>query len=283
MRSSVKSTKSNSNTKKKKAKYLRKKSHQKKKVAVSLKKPEKKEQQKSLKKLSKQKGIRISGKPEEIDKLLINAITEQNILKVKNIIKSGKLDDPNKLLDDSKKTFLHLVIDLNNNNMVKILLTHPKINPNIVSNSYGSPLYMASMRGYIDIVNILLGYKGMYSINPNIGFYDYDESDNIIGNNTPLIIATENGRDDIVSTLLDNHADPNIADSLNNTPLHIAAEGADLVIVKKLITAGADPSKKNGDDEKPIDVAKMIGHLGVITYLQSKTIAIRRVYSSKKK
>ena len=276
------SIKSNRPKQQKKQRNTCEKNASKKKGKESLKKTAKKAKNKSLKKLPKQKKIRVTGKPEKIDEVLINAITEQNIPNVKTIIKSGNLDDPNKLLASSNKTFLHLAIELNSNNIVKALLTHPTINPNIVSTSYGSPLYMASMQGNINIVNTLLGYKGLYPINPNIGFYDYDEG-NIIGNNTPLIIATENGREDIVETLLDNHADPNIADSLNKTPLHIATEGENLSIVKKLITSGADPSKKNDDDEKPIDVAKMIGHLGIITYLQSNTIQIRRVYSSKKK
>lgn len=56
---------------------------------------------------------------------------------------------------------------------------------------------------------------------------------------TPLILAARNGRNDFVSMLLENGADPDAADNDGRIAMHYASESGFTEIVKMLLMAGA--------------------------------------------
>ena len=60
---------------------------------------------------------------------------------------------------------------------------------------------------------------------------------------TPLIRAAENGHEDVVSCLINNGADPNVADAHGGNPLHMSAQNGHKSVVKLLLDGGADPNR----------------------------------------
>ena len=62
-----------------------------------------------------------------------------------------------------------------------------------------------------------------------------------------LTVATWNGHEACIATLIAAGADPNVADNRGNTPLHRVALGGYKACVAALIAAGADPNAVNDD------------------------------------
>lgn len=60
-----------------------------------------------------------------------------------------------------------------------------------------------------------------------------------------IVIATEQGFDQIIKTLLDFGADPNQFDHLENTALNIAAEQGRYALSNLLVQSGANPNTRN--------------------------------------
>jgi len=72
---------------------------------------------------------------------------------------------------------------------------------------------------------------------------------------TPLLFAAANGRPDVVKTLLERGAQPNIGDNDRKTPLHWAAGMGHIAIVQLLLVKGADPTLPDKDGHTPLDWA----------------------------
>lgn len=75
------------------------------------------------------------------------------------------------------------------------------------------------------------------------------------GSYTPLHQAILRKKLDIVSTLLENKADPNVATNSGQTALHIAISRNDPQSTKAVIQAGADLSAKDGNGWTPLHLA----------------------------
>ena len=91
---------------------------------------------------------------------------------------------------------------------------------------------------------------------------------------TPLHIAVEEGRIEIVEILLEAGADIQVEDHENNTPLHLAAIRGSLGIIASLVDAGASLHKK-GNYQFHEGLHKVTDHGDVInriTQLQSDMI-----------
>jgi ankyrin repeat protein len=87
--------------------------------------------------------------------------------------------------------------------------------------------------------------------------------------NTPLGLASFFGHLDIVNTLLQYHADPNVAsnNAMHVAPLHSAVAGNHLEIAAKLIEAGADVNAIQAEGFTPLMGAAQNGNLQMVQLL----------------
>lgn len=69
--------------------------------------------------------------------------------------------------------------------------------------------------------------------------------------NTPLNLCVQNGADELVPLLLENHASPRICNYQGNTPLHFVS---DACTAKMLMDYGADLHAVNQDGFTPLDI-----------------------------
>ena len=98
--------------------------------------------------------------------------------------------------------------------------------------------------------------------------FDLDETYTSLNMETPLHLATEQGRTNTIKLLLNSGADPNKANNIDGaTPLCIASQEGHTDIVNLLLGAGADPNKASDEGANPILVAAQEGHFGVVKLL----------------
>jgi uncharacterized protein len=86
---------------------------------------------------------------------------------------------------------------------------------------------------------------------------------------TGLMVASERGRGDIIKSLLDHKADPNVAGRDGTTALMLAAENNQPEIVKFLIARGADPNKQDNNGWTAVLKAAYQGNSKCIEILAS--------------
>lgn len=84
---------------------------------------------------------------------------------------------------------------------------------------------------------------------------------------TPLMLAAMNGREKVVSLLLEEGADPNIRKITGVTAIFLACVGGYLDIVTKLVEAGADVDPQSQEGGTPLMAAAQAGHLDVVEKL----------------
>ncbi|KAJ1118881.1 hypothetical protein NDU88_007068 [Pleurodeles waltl] len=72
---------------------------------------------------------------------------------------------------------------------------------------------------------------------------------------TLLHMACASGYTDVAALLLENSADPNVADNHYWTPLHLAAKYGQTHLVRMLLMHGAKPHALNCNEEKPSEIA----------------------------
>ncbi len=83
----------------------------------------------------------------------------------------------------------------------------------------------------------------------------FDVDHHAFGHEPPLIFALKLGRKNIVQTLLDYGANPNLADRDGNTPLHFAAVLCDTETAVSLLRYGASASAQNTEGVTPLEIA----------------------------
>lgn len=131
------------------------------------------------------------------------------------------------------------------------LLIRNGADPSIANDNGDLPLYIATINGQSAIAGILLHKSPQFTKDANW--------QTKIGQ--PLIvIATEQGFDQIVKTLIDFGADPNQYDYLENTALNIAAYQGQYNLANLLVHSGADPNHPNIMGTTPIAAAAQNGH-----------------------
>ena len=97
----------------------------------------------------------------------------------------------------------------------------------------GDPLAIASRRGYLGVVKLLL----QEGADPNLARAP---------SWLPLLGAARGGYREIVGALLERGANPNIADQITGeTPLIEAARSGHIAIVSQLLKYGADPERRD--------------------------------------
>ena len=114
---------------------------------------------------------------------------------------------------------------------MEVLLAHrADVNaPYTKMNSENTPLHLAAVRGYANLVSLLLTNGANANPANNDG-------------STPLHLAVMQGQGGVVQMLLQAGADPNVEDQRGRTPLSYAAERGSAEIVRSLLAAKADPA-----------------------------------------
>lgn len=76
-----------------------------------------------------------------------------------------------------------------------------------------------------------------------------------VNDNSALLVASSNGKTEIVKKLLDSNSNPNLCDSLGNSPLIYATINDFPQIVSLLLSKGANPNLKNKEGFSALSIA----------------------------
>ena len=139
-------------------------------------------------------------------------------------------------------------------------------NPNVTDGMKNHALVIASLKGNMQIINLLLHYganigealiNAIWSGNANrvekiLEFgVNLNKVEDTIGQSA-LHIAIERKNLQIVKLLLQHNADPNLIDKLWKSPLHIAVKNGHIGIIKELLKHGAEVDGKDGVKMTPL-------------------------------
>lgn len=124
---------------------------------------------------------------------------------------------------------------------------------------------MKNIKGYTQALNEALGQEelnirleravwdgNLHSVKSLIGLGADPKNASGSDGSTPLHLAADRGREDIVGLLLDRGADPNARNRDGSTPLHYAALNDHAGPVGLLLDRGADPNARNNFNRTPL-------------------------------
>ena len=129
-------------------------------------------------------------------------------------------------------------------------------NPNILDIYGSTALMIASLRGHIEIVRLLLE-RGAQT----------DWKDNNDGY-TALMIASIYSNTEMVRLLLKHGTEVNLQSHYGNTALILASRGGDMNIVRLLLKHGANPNIQNNLGETALTLASDEGHTDVVELIE---------------
>ena len=127
-------------------------------------------------------------------------------------------------------------------------------------------MHYAFMKGYRDIVKLLLIYGG--KLHRNLDKIDFRNGEGEL--DKLLIFYCKESDCEMAELLIDSGADVNIKDKDNRTALSYASENGCLEVVKLLVDSGADVNALNNYGRNPLSYASTNGHLEVVKYLSDK-------------
>jgi len=143
-----------------------------------------------------------------------------------------------------------------NLDIVKILIEN-EADKELKDKGDNTPLILASLNGHLDIVKFLVENGSLVNaVNKN--------------NNTTLIFSTRNGYFEIVEFLIANGGDIENKDNRGNTSLIWASKNGYLDIVELLVEKGANIEVANENGSTPISLASQKGHSEIVEFLIKK-------------
>ena len=183
-----------------------------------------------------------------------------NLEIVKNLLRKSRVD-VNIRYGRSKNTLLHYASEGNNLEIVKYFSeNHADIDVNLLNKFYESAVSIAAVKGYWEIVKLLLRKFGV-----NVNLQCCCEK------NTLLHYASEGNSLEIVKYLLENHADidVNLLNDDGDSALAIACKKGNLEIVENLLRkSGVDLNIQFGKSKNTLlHYASKGGNLEIVKYL----------------
>ncbi|GJX99785.1 potassium channel SKOR-like protein [Tanacetum coccineum] len=122
------------------------------------------------------------------------------------------------------------------------------LDPNKTDYDGRSPLHIAAIKGYEDIVQFLMQKGAMINLTGKF-FYNHG--------NSPLLEAIKNGQDQVVSMLVEAGASLDMNNAGNC--LCMAVANGDLEFVTRVLANGINPNSKNYDLRTPLHIAAAEG------------------------
>lgn len=178
---------------------------------------------------------------------IFSALKNNDLSHLEKLLHDG--EDVNK--QDSRdwnRTILHKACVSKNSKAIKLILQYkPKIN---IKNKFGqTPLHLLCISGDVECVGLLVNHQG---VDINLGDIHYQ---------TPLYLATENNRLDVMKLLLEHGADPNIVTSHSYSPLHEARSDE---AVKLLVKFGSNIHATDRLNDTVLTVSSHYGRTSVV-------------------
>jgi ankyrin repeat protein len=154
----------------------------------------------------------------------------------------AKASGPRKWRDKNGRTFLSRASNNDDLERVKTCYYERPEDLNLPDNAGNSPLQIAALEGYVDIVKFLLE-KGA----------DVDTRN--IDKETPLIDAVENGHLEVVKLLLEHGANPRLGNAKGDEPYELVDQNDEnYKIIRRLIADAKDQDatkrRRSGDNSK---------------------------------
>lgn len=173
------------------------------------------------------------------EKPLFNAVLDNNLEEVKNLIARGESVN-GKEKKSENITPLFLAVENGNAEIAETLLNFgAKIN--VRDENRQTPLMQLDDDASPELIRLLIKHGAKVNVADKEG-------------NTPLILAAENASAEVLQILIDHGADVNAQNKEGQTALMNAANEDDLEKVKILILAGADVNLKNKTGETAWDL-----------------------------
>ena len=192
------------------------------------------------------------GEPSAIIKTILKDLLEKDFKGaakgIKKVLRLGQKEALTKALRNSDvdldatlrgDTLLNIATRWKRSEVVQYLI-ELKVNVHISSNCWGSPLHTAALKGYKEIIPILIGAGA----NPNA-------KKEKLGNK-PLHGAAYNGYTQSVKELIKAKADIHATNDEGDTPLHKAAWMGHTQVMQTLIDAGAKVDTQNHLGNTPL-------------------------------
>ena len=228
----------------------------------------------------------------------VNATNTSNTTALMLASKKGNIDAINVLLDAGANkaikdangsTWIHYAVDGNCSKEVLQVIVDNGAEVNATNKQNCSTLMMASQKGNVDAMRLLLNSGANYDIEDNYGntwlHYAVDggcckilqtaidlganvNAANTQHHKTALILASEKGNLDAINVLLDAGAKQSIKDVNDNTWLHYAvAGGCSKEVLQAIIDLGADVNAVNTRKETALMLASKKGNIDGINAL----------------
>jgi len=162
---------------------------------------------------------------------------------------------------DGDETPLHAALYEGQPNLALLLLGRGA-DVEYLSRHGQTAVYVASSRGYAEVVQSLINYGAK----PDVECNDQDAH---LGDVmwTPLLVASKKGRLETAMMLLEYGADVNYQDNNGMSPLHLAARRPSDDLALLLLNYGANPNALDTSGNTPLHDASSHGHLPAIQLL----------------
>nr|XP_054752318.1 myosin-2 heavy chain-like isoform X2 [Lytechinus pictus] len=144
---------------------------------------------------------------------------------------------------------------------IKIKQLTKKGDVNVLDKENRTPLHLASSKGHIDVIDVLIACKA------KLNMCDNDQR-------SPLMKAVQGNFGVCVETLLINKADPNLVDKNGNTALHLAAIAGAQDPTLFLLENGAMVNAANKDGSTALHLAAANKHDEIIEILLNEDVHV---------